>query len=134
MNRRLYFILTISVFIVINCPFLYAAANENGIELSNNKKLILKVDLKKETKLQEEVDAGHEPWRLEAIDVAYEAIIRNVDKNAEYENCSLLSETQNEALIKFKGEKTYLVTVKKLAKPNKKNRIWTAVEIEKINN
>jgi hypothetical protein len=127
MNKRLYFIFAIWLFIVINSYLIIAAGNKNGIEISN-KLLTLKVDLKEETKLQEAVDAGHEPWRLEAIDVAYEAIISNVDKNAKYENCTLLSETQDKALIRYKGSKTYLITVKKLVKPNK-NGIWTATEI-----
>jgi hypothetical protein len=86
----------------------------------------LTVDLKKEKKLQQEVDKGHQPWRLEPIDVAY-ATISTTDKKVAYENCTLISETSNESVVRCKGEKMYVVYLKRLVR---EHGIWTAVQIE----
>ena len=92
----------------------------------NNQVIKLAVDLKKEKELQQEVDKGHQPWRLEPIDVAY-ATTPTTDKKVAYENCTLISETSNESVVKCKGEKMYVVYLKRLVR---EHGIWTAVQIE----
>ncbi len=99
---------------------------ENQIT-ANNQVIKLIVDLKKEKELQQEVDKGHQPWRLEPIDVAHVTLIATIDKNIAYENCTLTSETSSESIVKCKGVKTYIVYLKRLVR---ENGIWTAVQIE----
>ncbi len=96
---------------------------------TNNQVIKLAVDLKKEKELQQEVDKGHQPWRLEPLDVAY-ATIPTTDKKVAYENCTLESETSNEAVVKCEGEKMYVVSLKRLVR---EHGIWTAVQIEVTN-
>src|SRR4030042_2440354 len=81
----------------------------------------LPIDLKKEEELQREVDKGHQPWRLEPIDVAHVTLIATIDKNIAYENCTLTSETSSESIVKCKGVKTYIVYLKRLVR---ENGIW----------
>jgi hypothetical protein len=95
------------------------------------KRLInLKVDFEKEKEIQLQVDNGHQPWRLEASDVAYVAVRTNVDKSINYKNCSLKSETSNEAKVLCKGASDYLVNLKRLIRPDRPDGIWTAISIE----
>lgn len=93
---------------------------------TNNQVIKLTVDLNKEKELQQEVDKGHQPWRLEPLDVAY-ATIPTTDKKVAYKNCTLEFEANNEAVVKCKGEKMYVVYLKQLVR---KHGIWTAVQIE----
>jgi hypothetical protein len=97
---------------------------ESNIKTKN----IVKVDvnLEEQKRLQAEVDNGHQPWRLETLDVAF-AALTDIDKSIKYENCNLSSKTNNKAYVVCKGTKSYLVNLKRIVKPN---GIWTAVSIE----
>jgi len=129
MNK--FYVLYLIIFLqFIICTYGCAFEKENIIKTKYNKKIELKIDLKEENTIQNEVDDGHQPWRLAAVDVAYEAIVSNIDNNALYENCKLVSETNNEATIKYSVKKEYLVIVKKIVRPNNVTGIWTAISIE----
>jgi hypothetical protein len=85
----------------------------------------LEINLDKEKKLQNEVDNGHQPWRLEPIDVAGAALIE-IDKSVDISNCVLISSMEQDAKVKCKGKNTYFVNLKRLTKPF---GIWTAMSI-----
>ena len=87
----------------------------------------LKVNIEEEKELQQAVDNGHQPWRLEPIDVAHVALME-IDKNIRYENCTLVSEKDREAVVNCRGTRTYIVYLKQIVR--EKNGIWTATQIE----
>ncbi len=89
----------------------------------------LKVDLGNETKLQEQVDQGHQPWRLEPTFVAAVAVRTDATGTVKVEDCRIKSEKDIEAEVECKSDKNYVVTLKKLVRPTR-GGIWTAVEIE----
>src|SRR5271169_2540282 len=69
--------------------------NDHVAECQNDKltnKIIMKIKLDKEKQLQTEVDKGHQPWRLEPVDVAY-AAVASIDNNVKHKKCQLVTET-----------------------------------------
>lgn len=125
MNKRTFFILI--TILVITFPSCTA-----GLETETQKDvktIKLNINLDEEKKLQTEVDNGHQPWRLEPIDVAYAIVIAKADKNVVYENCSPISIANTEAKVvcKSKGAKKYFVNLKRIVRPD---GIWTAISIE----
>lgn len=102
-----------------------------GFDIKESEKMKLSVDLEEEKKLQLAVDRGHQPWRLLPIDVAYAALLaNNIGGDILHENCSLVSEADNVAIVKCRGARSYIVHLKRLVKPG---GIWTATDIDKIN-
>lgn len=77
--------------------------------------------------MQLEVDKGHQPWRLDPIAVAHAVLIAGIDNNIAYNNCQLISETDNEAQVKCKSNKNYIVGLKRLIQTK---GIWTAAYIQ----
>jgi hypothetical protein len=94
-------------------------------KFNKNKVIELKVSLDKERELQAEVDNGHQPWRLNPIDVAVATLLK-IDKTIDIENCTLISSTEEDSKVKCDGTKSYFVNLKRLTKPF---GIWTAVSI-----
>jgi hypothetical protein len=88
--------------------------------------IALPLDLEKEKQLQAEVDKGHQPWRLEPVEVARAALIVGLDSTVPIEKCSLLSKTDHEAIVKCTDSKDFTVTLKQLIRPK---GIWTATDI-----
>jgi len=88
--------------------------------------ITLPLDLEKEKQLQVEVDKGHQPWRLEPVEVAHAALIASLDVTFPIERCSLLSKTDHEAIVKCTDRKSFTVTLKQLTRPKS---IWTATGI-----
>lgn len=126
---KLYILLAIAAVMLINCySSVLGSDKENIFKCQVDKKIELHPDLVLEEKLQAEVDAGHQPWRLEAIDVAYETIKNDSFPDVKYENCILVSEMDCEAIVKCKSKQNYFVNLKRIVKPNK--GIWTAISIE----
>jgi len=82
--------------------------------------------LEKEKQLQLEVNKGHQPWRLEPVDVAHAALIASINIKVPFEKCRLLSESKREAIVKCTDIKNYTVTLKQLIQTK---GIWTATEI-----
>jgi hypothetical protein len=136
MNKIL-LVLCIIISLVISCSL-----KGNNIEKGNdsitskssegqitpsNEVINLTVDLEKERELQREVDRGHQPWRLEPIDVAHSTLITTVDKDVAYENCILVTEKGSESVVKCEGTRTYIVYLKRIVR---ENGIWTALQIE----
>lgn len=121
---------------VILCFMITLSKNAESLETQNDnsygsnihhKKIIeLEVDIEEQRKLQAEVDSGHQPWRLEPVEVAF-AGLSNLDKNIYYENCYLITKMNNEAKVKCKGAKHYIIYLKRMVRPN---GIWTAISIE----
>jgi hypothetical protein len=122
MNKEIIFLAVICISI-INCSRNVESINN---DLKEKKKIELKIDLENEKILQNEVDEGHQPWRLEPIDVAY-AALSTIDKQIHYENCHLINEKINEAEVNCRNTKNYFVYLKKLVRPN---GIWTAILVE----
>jgi hypothetical protein len=129
----------ISIFICL-CIFIAACSpkdssgeHKNGGSLGQNvikdslKIITLKVDLENEKELQEEVDKGHQPWRLEPIDVAQIALQDFLHEDVDYEKCTLQSESKDEAIVVYEAAKLYKVKLKRLVNPQ---GIWTPIEIE----
>ncbi len=120
--NKLFILLSILI-LVVNCSGNVESINNN---LKGSKKIEFKIDLTDEKKLQTEVDNGHQPWRLEPIDVAY-ASLSNIDKNITYKDCHLIYEKDIEAKVKCKNSKNYLIYLKRLIRPD---GIWTTISIE----
>jgi hypothetical protein len=89
-------------------------------------KITLSVDMEKERRLQTEVDNGHQPWRLEPVDVAYADLISTVKATVPFEKCNLSSESANEAVVQCSETKNYIIKLKRLVRPK---GIWTTTEI-----
>ncbi len=87
------------------------------------KKIAISLDMKKEEQLQKEVDKGHQPWRLDPVDVAHAAVL-SVDNRVSYKNCQVTSESNREAIVKCKS---YIIKLKQLIRAR---GIWTATEIQ----
>lgn len=100
--------------------------NPAGAASKNSKRIVLKVNLKNEKFVQDEVDKGHQPWRLNAVDVAY-ATLASMDKKVRYEDCKSLKETGDQSAVQCKSSQNYIVHLRKLVRPD---GIWTATEIE----
>jgi hypothetical protein len=96
---------------------------------SNREIIELKVDLRKERELQEAVDEGHQPWRLEPISVAAAALAKNIGGTMKFESCRIKSEKDIEAEVECKSNNNYVVTLKRLVRPTR-DGVWTAVKIE----
>ncbi len=88
--------------------------------------ITLPLDLEKEKQLQAEVDKGHQPWRLEPVEVAHSAIIASLNTTVPIEKCSLLSKTDHEAIVTCTESKSFTVTLRQLIRPK---GIWTATDI-----
>ena len=85
--------------------------------------------MEKERELQKSVDEGHQPWRLNPADVAYESIVATIDKNIKYEKCSLITQSDDEAIVQCAGiQNNYKVYLKRFFG---KKSIWTAMKIQK---
>lgn len=100
---------------------------DKAIEPDTNGSIKLNVDMRSEKKLRAEVDAGHQPWRLEPIDVAVASISAQFDADVDSDKCVVTSESQEEAVVRCPSERVYYVKLKRLLRPN---GIWTPVEIE----
>jgi hypothetical protein len=85
-----------------------------------------KIDLNAERRLQEEVDKGHQPWRLIPLDVAYSEVAD--DPNVTYNKCKALKQTPSMADVECKGTQVYFIHLKRLLKPN---GIWTVLSVRR---
>lgn len=99
----------------------------NSPELKKSKVLQIPVNLNNEKQLQEAVDEGHQPRRLNPVDVAHTAIISLVDKEMEYGNLKLITEKKTEAFVETIEGKRYRISLKRMVRPD---GIWTATRIE----
>lgn len=120
--NNLFLVLFIILFSLISCSREGVSINATTKET----KIDLPIDLAEEKKIQAEVDTGHQPWRLEAVDVAYTALV-NIDKRIDYKNCHIIVEENSEAKVECKNENNYHILLKRLVRSN---GIWTAVLIE----
>jgi len=113
---------------LIILSLLICVNNIASCESNIKSKKIFKLDVKLEEqkRLQSEVDNGHQPWRLEPLDVAF-AALTDIDKNIKYENCNLNSKTNSKAEVICKGTKSYLINLKRMVRSD---GIWTAISIE----
>jgi hypothetical protein len=113
---------------LIILSLLICVNNIASCESTIKSKKIFKLDVKLEEqkRLQSEVDNGHQPWRLEPLDVAF-AALTGIDKNIKYENCNLGSKTNSKAEVICKGTKRYLINLKRMIRSD---GIWTAISIE----
>lgn len=131
--NRLIISLCVLTFISIGCPGKEQSKGETTAPkthetMTESERIKLNVDLDAERKLQAEVDKGHQPWRLEPLDVAHAALITEANKNIKYENCKLISQTDSDAVVECaEMMQLYRAHLKRLIR---NNRIWTATEIE----
>jgi len=96
-------------------------------EQTSRRAIRIKIDMKSQRQLQREVDDGHQPWRLEPIDVAVASIAVHGHEDVDAERCSLVLQKKAEATVACRGRSGFVVKLKRLVKPN---GIWTAVEIQ----
>ena len=104
-----------------------SSEGSNSEQSAYPKRIQLSVSLEEEKKLQAQVDNGHQPWRLEPIDVAHATLLSLVDKNIDYKKCALITQAESGAMVRCEGTKTYLVHLKRMVR---REGIWTATEIE----
>ena len=94
--------------------------------------IIIPFTLDKELKLQKEAGEGHQPWRLNPIDVARAAVISYANKNIESNKCFMMTQKNDEATAQCNSlNVNYRVYLKKFFG---KNSIWTATKIQIIKN
>ncbi|MGA3117631.1 MAG: hypothetical protein ABSF90_24740 [Syntrophobacteraceae bacterium] len=86
----------------------------------------LKFDRESEKRLQEAVDKGHQPWRLEAACVAHVAALA-MDKSVAYNSCNLIYETELDSIVQCREKRNYAVHLRRLFK---KDGIWTATGVK----
>lgn len=92
-----------------------------------NERIKLNIDLDSERKLQTAVDKGHQPWRLEPVDVALAALKANSAADVKYDNCSIIAVTAIDAIVECKTvSQHFAVYLKRLIR---KKGIWSAMEI-----
>jgi len=137
--RKSFFTL-LTVILILDCFCVFGSfgrdANSQNRNISfedshqdkTKKRIELKVNLKEQRELQNAVDNGHQPWRLDPIFVAYVEAGPNVDKSLKCEDCRIKSERNAEAEVTCKGVKNYIVELKRLIKPAP-DGIWTAISI-----
>ncbi|MDA8078293.1 MAG: hypothetical protein M0Z79_05075 [Nitrospiraceae bacterium] len=88
--------------------------------------------IEEERELQKSVDNGHQPWRLNPVDVAHQSVITNADKTVKYDKCSLITQKDEEAIVQCgSAKKNFKVHLKRFFG---KKSIWTATQIEIIKN
>ena len=88
----------------------------------------INIDFDREKQFQSAADQGFKPWKNNAKDVAEECIIgKGIGAPVE---TKIISENETMAVVSVttKKEGVFLVTLKKLVKPD---GIWTATEVEK---
>ncbi len=123
-------ILALSLLAICGPTFLATPEGNGGSSKyisAHTKKIRLKVNVDSERQLQAEVDKGHQPWRLNAVDVAAATLSHFEKQDIATDACVLESTTEQEAIVKYVGRHLYRVRLKRLVKPK---GIWTAVEIE----
>jgi len=121
--KRLLMLLCMLILVWANAPVSYG---ENG---QKTKRITVPFELEKEKQLQSEVDKGHQPWRLEPLDVAHVALLANIHIEVPVERCALSSVANREAVVKCKDSKNYTLRLKQLIRPK---GIWTATEIQVV--
>jgi hypothetical protein len=89
------------------------------------KTIKLNVDLEEQKKLQAEVDNGHQPWRLEPVDVAFKELF-TIDRNIDYKKCRTDIIENSEAVVTCKSARKYYVNLKKMIRSD---GIWTAISV-----
>ncbi len=125
-NTRLCFVI-VSVLVAscVGCTAsrdLYAQASDDR----PGRAVKLRIDMVREERMQREVLAGHQPWRMEAVSVAYVAVML-LDKSVREEKCSLIHREPTEAKVECRDSSSYVVSLSKLFG---EDGIWTAIEIE----
>lgn len=85
------------------------------------------IDLEAERKVQSDVDKGHQPWRLDPVDVAYATII-TMNSDLKYEKCHLASfDALTAQVVCTDTNNKYIILLKRLIKPK---GIWTVMSLE----
>lgn len=122
----------------------YAAAelpmsNEN---LSDRPEVEVPVDLKAELGDQRNVDAGHSPWKLDAVFVSQVFVSLKIspegikgDYPVKYEDFKVIKNTGTEAVVEVTGSKTPIrrVYLKKLIRKDVTG-VWTVVGYDPVKN
>jgi hypothetical protein len=106
---------------------LACSAGEKVLNLPKaNKGSIIKmeIDMAKERDLQAAVSQGHQPWRLDPVDVAFSEAAN--DPKVTYESCSLVNQNPLDAEVKCTGTHIYFIQLKRLLTPD---GIWTVISI-----
>lgn len=121
--KRLVMFLCMLILVWANAPVSYGESGQK------TKRITVPFDLEQEKQLQSEVDKGHQPWRLEPLDVAHVALLTNINVDVPVEKCTLSSVANRKADVKCKDSKNYTVRLKQLIHPK---GIWTATEIQVV--
>ncbi len=114
--------LYVVLFLLLSC----SKEGESINDMVDKNKIEVTVNLTEEKKIQVEVDSGHQPWRLEPIDVAYSVLV-DIDNKVDFKNCHLIEEGKTDAKVECINDKNYHVSLKRLVRSD---GIWTAVLIE----
>lgn len=115
-----------SILTLVSLNLIYPSTNSSISNSDQEESVYLDVDINKEIELQKAVDHGHQPWRLDPIDVAHVAVLQ-LDHGVEYNSCQLLFSMGNDARVQCKNDKVYIVHLTKFIK---NCGIWTATLIE----
>jgi hypothetical protein len=106
---------------------LFLAAS-NAAHATQTKIVRPRIDIEDLKKLQQSVDEGHQPWRLDAVAVACSELAFPESAETCYRDSRVESPSETEAIVTFPAASNYYVVyLQRLVRPD---GIWTATRIE----
>lgn len=113
--------------IVFGCTKKLPPNSQNAHTAS--KTIAIDIDIGEQQKLQDEVDKGHQPWRLDPVMVS-ESYCEGYKKDNSSFDCTMITLEEREATVICEGDKEkYIVHLKRLVK---KDGIWTITSVDII--
>lgn len=109
--------------------------------ISTNPQIVVTVDLETEKNIQQQVDQGHQPWRLNPIEVAMEFLFSKIsqrEKDSSFpikmDELKTIQMGKSEAIVEVSGDKTpiRIIYLKQLVKQDDTG-IWSVVGYNPIN-
>ena len=125
-NGNIYLVLCISLFGVNGL----CSSRAHDLQCQSKKsegRIKLKVDLRNEQKLQKAVDNGHQPWRLDPLEVACVSLKGYLKKGIKKDQCFLINKSDDTVFVEYRDIKKYTVQLKRIVR---RDGIWTAEEID----
>ncbi len=124
MNRQFVMVFLLGGLLIFWSSSVMCGNHEDNLTRKYN----IPFDMNDLNQLQQSVDEGHQPWRLDPVDAAPVESSSYTHEHIDPDNCELISESEADASVKCQGKRTYIVHLKKLVKIQ--YGIWTATSVE----
>jgi hypothetical protein len=135
LRAKISFLMFICLLLMVGCETAMLSHDSQDIsptcEINRTADVIeLSYDREQEMCLQECVDQGHQPWRLDPAIVASVALREEFGEEIEFDRCrcAAIRYTDNGIVVTCEGSKTYQVLLRQLVREDDYG-IWTAVRI-----